>query len=487
MKRQMYITLIAIMAVTLSSSMATAQRSLLKQFEQEFVSLSEEIRPSVVEISVRVKHPERTDSQMEDMLKRFGIPQQPDGGGPSLPRRLPAATGTGFFYDAEGHIVTNNHVVANAEEVTVEMPDGTEVIAKVIGTDPDADIAVIKIDPEGQTFKPVKLADSDLLKVGQFAIAMGSARGQTGSISYGHISGLGREGLALPGNLRFQHFIQTDAAINLGNSGGPLCNVDGEVIGVNVAIVYDANSIGFAIPRNRVKKIVPQLILSGDVTRGWLGVSIQDITVAANRENIEVEDFLEANGLPDAEGTYVAGVTVGGPAELGGLKIDDIIRMVDGIKIGTTTDLINIVSDIEPGITVPLELWRNGKSMILDLEVGKFPGMSAARFGKAYLGMHVDELELSDDGLELLGVKESPTNFFVVEVVPGSPADIAGIKTGDIIQEVAHEEVGSLVEFKEAITENARPGKTLLLKVLQLRPDEESRKIYIKVPEDYKE
>ncbi len=490
MTKKIHIAFLALLITVFSTGIASAQRSLLKQFEQEFVSLSEEIRPSVVEISVQVKHSAEGDGRMQDMLKRFGFPG-PEGGeapnGRPMPRRLPAATGTGFFFDEAGHIVTNNHVVENAEEVTVEMPDGTQVPAEVVGTDPDADIAVIKIDPEGLSFQPVRLADSDKLKVGQFAIAMGSARGQTGSISYGHISGLGREGLALPGGLRFQHFIQTDAAINLGNSGGPLCNIDGEVIGINVAIVYDANSIGFAIPINRVKKIVPQLIASGGVTRGWLGVSIQDIPIVANQENIEVEDFTDANGLPDSDGSFVAGVTQDGPAERAGIRADDIIRKVNGVKIKASTNLINIVSDIEPGTVVPLDLWRDGKAVTLDVEVGKFPGMSAARFGRAYLGMHIADLDLGDDDLEKLGLEESPSNFFVVEVIPGSPADTAGIRPGDAILEIAHVEIGSLEDFKSAIAENARPGKTLLLKALQLQVDKEPRKIYLKVPEDYKE
>lgn len=483
----------AVMAIGLTVPDAVAQKSLLKQFEAEFVSLSEAISPSVVEISVKSSVRADSPGRLNDMFKFFGLPS-PNGGGeeedaPSRPPvRQPSATGTGFFIDAEGHIVTNNHVVDNAEEVTVQLTDGTEVSAEVVGQDPGADIAVLKVDPEDLNIIPVSLGSSSGLKVGQFAIAIGSARGQTGSVSYGHISGLHREGLQLPDeNLRFQEFIQTDAAINLGNSGGPLCNIDGEVIGVNVAIVYDANSIGFAIPIDRVKKIVPQLIADGGVTRGWLGVQItnlEDAVATLEEGPVPLEDFMDANGLSDSEGTYIREITVDGPAAEAGVQEEDIIQKVNDHKIVDTTDLINYVSDLEPGSTGTLDVWRDGKLVVLDISIGKFPGMLTAQFGRDYLGMHVRELrELSPEVLQELGVEEQPSDFYIVEVIAGSPAAEAGIRSEDIILDVAHEEVNSLEQFKTTLEENARPGKTLLMRVARL--GEEARKVYVKVPEDY--
>lgn len=485
--------IVALVAVGLCASPADAQKSLLKQFEDEFVALSDMVSPSVVEISVKSNVHESSSGRLNDMFKFFGLPS-PDGEEEPLPdaptpppSMRPSATGTGFIIDADGHIVTNNHVVENATEVTVRLPNGKELIAEVIGNDPGADIAVIKIDPAGQNIVPVHLGSSENLKVGQFAIAIGSARGQTGSVSYGHISGLHRENLDLPDrNLRFQQFIQTDAAINLGNSGGPLCNIDGEVIGVNVAIVYDANSIGFAIPIDRVKRIIPQLIADGGVTRGWLGISIWNVAQAAENEEggpVPLKDFIEAHGLTDSEGTYIRDVTVDGPAAAAGLQRDDIVLKVNDHKIVDTTDLINYVSDLEPGVLGTLDVWRNGKLEKLDITIGKFPGMMTAQYGRDYLGMHVTELQLRPEFMERLELDKQPSDFYVVEVVPGSPAEEAGIHSEDIVIEIAHQEVTTLEGFKSLLEEHARAGKTLFMRVTRL--GEEPRKVYLKVPEDY--
>lgn len=490
MKKMIRMMMVVVVLTALSMSNASAQKSLLKQFEDEFVALSETVSQSVVEISVKSIRRADTSGELDNRFRFFGLPS-PNGGeeedGEAPPPSLrPSATGTGFFVDSDGHIVTNNHVVENAEEITVELPDGTEVSGEIVGQDPGADIAVIKIDPEGVNVVPVVLGSSSGLKVGQFAIAIGSARGQTGSVSYGHISGLGRENLRLPPSLRFQQFIQTDAAINLGNSGGPLLNIDGEVIGVNVAIVYDANSIGFAIPIDRVKRVIPQLIADGGVTRGWLGVTITNVEGVAALEKVELEDFMDANGLTDSKGTYVRYVTVDGPAETAGVQEEDIIHRVNDHKIVDTTDLINFVSELEPGTDGTLDVWRNGKSVTIDIVIGKFPGIPTAKYGRDFLGMHLAKF----DDFERLQLRVPPsvyedqaTDFMIVEVIDGSPAAEAGIRVGDMIVEVAHNEVTTLAEFKESLEENARPGKTLLIRVSRM--EEETGKIYVKVPEDY--
>ena len=480
--------------MVLMMPVAYGQNSILKQLESEFVAISESVAPSVVEISVVTKPRPRSSvrdqpnsQELEELFRRFGVPM-PEGGEENLPNprsRPRAATGTGFFYNADGYIVTNNHVVENAEKITVQMWDGSEHEAKVVGLDPSADIAVVKIDTSSQEIEPVNLGTSHGLKVGQFAIAIGSARGQTGSISYGHISGLERENLTLPRNLRFQNFIQTDAAINLGNSGGPLCNIDGEVIGVNVAIVYDANSIGFAIPIDRVTKIVPQLIDSGAVSRGWLGVSIRDIEGTASDENVDLQDYIEANDLPDDKGTSVRAITNDGPAQAAGIQVDDVIREVDGMPILSSTDLINKVSDIAPGKETEMKVIRRGKLVALDITIGEFPGLLAAQFGKDVLGMYFSPFELSEEGLEALGFTEQPSDFIVAQVGEGSPAAEAGLRANDVISEVAHQVVKSKAEFMKVLKENVRPGKTLLLRVIQMVEGAEERKVYVKVPEDF--
>lgn len=475
-----------ICAVGLVQQSAHAQRSILKEFEDAFVKLSEEVRASVVEISAETSFSSGDMDRFRDLRRFFG-PQMPeDHPGPDgPPLQRPSATASGFVYDVLGHIVTNNHVVKDADRLTVTLPDGQEREAEVVGQDPDADIAVIKIDPEGLDLKPVRLGTSGNLKVGQFAIAMGSPSGLTGSFSYGHITALDREDLDLPLTLRFQKFIQTDAAINLGNSGGPLCNIDGEVIGVNVAIVGRANSLGFAIPIDRVKEVVPQLIEIGKFVRGWLGVSISSIEVAARNAKQEIEDYMDAYDLPHKLGTAIARLTPGGPAERAGLEEDDVIHELNGGVIEGSRDLIDSVSALEPGTVATLGIWRKGEAMELKVTIGEFPGLTPAEHGRAYFGMYVTALEISPRGLKLLGLDESPADFRVVEVEPDSPADKAGIKRNDAILEIAHKDTTTLEEFKQVLKKEGKPGKTLLMRVLQLEADAEPRKVYLKIPDDY--
>ncbi len=486
MKTMTGLTWIALIcAAGLIQQTAHAQRDILKEFENAFIELSEDVRPSVVEISAESSFSALDMDQFNDMRRFFDrrMPNDHPEPGPSLPR--PTATASGFIYDVLGHIVTNNHVVERAERLTVTLADGQEREAEVVGQDPDADLAVIKIDPEGLDLKPVRLGTSATLKVGQLAIAMGSPSGLTGSFSYGHVTGLGRESLQLPKTLRFQNFIQTDAAINLGNSGGPLCNINGEVIGVNVAIVFRANSIGFAIPIDRVKEVVPQLIAIGKFVRGWLGVRISDIEDAAQRAEQELEDYMDAYDLPDKLGTSIFRLTPGGPAERAGLQEDDVIRELNGGGVEDSTDLINSISALVPGTVATVGIWRKGKAMELKVTIGEFPGMTPAEFGPDYFGMYVTALEMTPQGLESLGVEEEPADFKVAEVKSGSPADKAGIKSNDLVLEIAHKETTTLDSFKQVMKEEGRPGKTLLMRVLRLRPGAEPRKVYLKIPDDY--
>ena len=504
------------------SASAFAASPLLKQFEDAFIELSDELRLSVVEISATEKGSEMDDLQqfnigpdtnprelqdlfrffrnspeenrqfnlgpdtdpqeIEDFLRRFrNSPEgnrQPEGN--RGPRRR-ASTGSGFIFDAQGHIVTNNHVVQGATTLEVTLYDGSTHEATVVGTDPSADLAVIRIDPEGLSLVPCKLGDSDKLKIGQFAVVMGSPNGLTGSISYGHISGLGREELRLPDrNLRFQDFIQTDAGINLGNSGGPLCNIDGEVIGVNIAIVYGANSIGFAIPVNRVKEIVPQLIANGKVVRGWLGVSIMNVDEEAEQQDQDLEDYLQAYNLPDARGAFVVVATPDGPANKAGLVPDDVIRKIDGIVVEDKIDLIARISALAPGSTVALEVWRAGKSKKLDVVLGEFTDMATARFGAALLGLRVSDIPAGV--VERLGM-DGVDGVMIMDVVQDSPAGKAGLRSGQVIIEIAHRKVEGKESFKELMRSHARGGETLLLRVL-VKPGTVERK-FLKVPEGF--
>jgi serine protease Do len=428
---------LATLALTLTcalwSGAAHARSEILREIEDAFVRLQEQVGPSVVNIETRGSMEDAPGGggrpEMEDLFRFFGVPEGDDG---QMPFRAPAprsqSTGSGFIYDAEGHIVTNNHVVEKADNITVRMNDGKEFPAKVVGRDPDTDLAVIKIEAD----RPLQVAvfgDSDELKVGMFAIALGSPRGFEGSLSFGHISALGREnlaGLAAQG-LRFQNLIQTDAAINLGNSGGPLVNIDGEVIGINIAIVWGANSLGFAIPVNTAKAIVPELIAKGKVSRGYLGVQIMDAS-----------EFAGSLGLPDDKGAFIKEVQPGTPAERAKLQTYDVIRKVNGKEIGNAQELVSTVSSIPPGEPAQLEIWR-------------------------------DE--------ELIEVSV----VLITEVEAGSGADEAGLVAGDVITEVGRETVESVEDFNEMLKQRGGPGKSVIVRFIRGNADNMT---VLEVPEE---
>ena len=487
----------AVMLLAFAASPAWARSPLLKEFEDAFIRLGEEVRPSVVEITATADL-DTAQETVNELFRFFGQPEGEEGEGddggeggeitperPAPPRldQAPTATGSGFIIDKEGHIITNNHVVAQAVELSVELWNGMERKAEVIGTDPDTDLALLKIEPDGLDLPTIELGDSDGLKVGQFAIAMGSPRGLTGSLSFGHISGLGREQLAIPDEkLRFQNFIQTDAAINLGNSGGPLCDIDGRAIGVNIAIVFNAQSIGFAIPINRVKEIVPQLKEHGRVVRGWLGVKIQNVDQAAFEKEVAVDDFVSAFKLPGTDGSFVSDVVPDGPAAKAGLKADDYIYRIDGKPVANTYDLISQISAFPPGTEIDLDIYREGERQSLTVTLGEFTTYETAQWGEAVLGMHV--LTLTPDLLRRNGLSEDFQGVPVVAVAEGSPAADAGIEAGDFILKVAHKSVNSREELFKLIGEEAEPGKALLVRIVR-PPSEDEESKFIKIPEDF--
>ena len=404
-----WLILSAALALCLGAAEAQAQDvSLLREIQDGFVQLHERLRPAVVNIDVQGKAEELDMTPfgpMEDLFRFFNVPMPQER--PRMQQPRPRGTGSGFIYDADGYIITNNHVVEDAERIVVRLHNGREFEAEVIGTDPETDIAVIKINAD-ETLYPLKLGDSDKVKVGEFAIAIGSPRGFEGSVSFGHISALGREGLrglAMQG-LTFQNLIQTDAAINLGNSGGPLCNIDGEVIGINTAIVFGANSIGFAIPINTAKQTVPVLISEGKVTRGYLGVSIDD---AKNYSDVE------SLGLPDENGAVVRQVQPGTPAEEAGLKTYDVVRKIDGYPVTTASEMVRKISSYAPGSKVTLEIWRDKKAVEVkvtlterDLLLGK------AGQEKSALGIKVRDL--TPGILERLGIGAETKGVVVTEI-----------------------------------------------------------------------
>lgn len=429
---------------------AGARSPILREIEDSFVRLHEEVRPSVVSIETEGSLSSEARESLRELHHFFGVPL-PEGG---PPRENPRSTGSGLIYDTEGHIVTNNHVIADAQRIEVLLWTGRRYDATVVGADPDTDLAVIRIETS-ETLTPARLGDSSTLKVGQFAIALGSPRGFDGSLSFGHISALGRNnlwGLQEQG-IRFQNLIQTDAAINLGNSGGPLCNIDGDVIGINIAIIWGANSIGFAIPVNEVKNIVPDLISDGKVRRGFLGVRIDDVG----------SDIAPVLGLPDEQGAVVEEVQPDTPAARDGIRVYDVIRKVNGEIVQDTSSLIRKISSMTPGDTVMIEVWRDDETVEIQTTLDEWRNAAETPMREApVLGMR---LQAVDPELRAkLGLAESDGGLFVSEVMPGSPADNAGISAGDRITELDREPVTSVEAFRKLVKERAGTNSSLLVR-----------------------
>jgi serine protease Do len=466
MKRMMHITIFTAACLLAAAPCVSQVNPVLKELEEAFVQLHEKISPSVVNVETTSKSDEK--GGMKDLFHFFGLPQRPDEAPFQMPR--PRGTGSGLIYDAEGHIITNNHVIEDADTITVRLWNGNEYKAEVKGSDPETDIAVLKIETEEALAVPA-LGDSDTLRAGQFAIAIGSARGFEGSVSFGHISALGRNdlwGLHAQG-LTFQDLIQTDAAINLGNSGGPLCNIEGEIIGINTAIIWGANSIGFAIPVNQIRETVPELITEGKVTRGYLGVAIKDAA----------DGYADALNLPDQKGAFVDHVQPGTPADKAGLHAYDIVRKVNGMVVEDAEDLKRKISAILPGETVVLEIWRDGSSTekTVQLEERNLARVQGVKSPEV-LGMKLRML--TPEIIEKLGLPAATRGVLIEEVKAGSPAEDARLLGGDVILEVAQKPVSTPEELHAIVKAEGQPGKSLLIRYR--RGDNEPVITVLKVP-----
>lgn len=420
-----------------------------------FADLAEKLSPSVVNIKVttveKVEGPGflgpegfGPGSPFGDFFKQFfgDMPQ-----GPHEFRQQGA--GSGFIISKDGLIVTNNHVVEGAKELTVTLANKEEYPAKVIGRDPKTDIALVKIQPKG-TLPVAALGDSDRLRVGDWVVAIGNPFGLSNTVTAGIVSAKGRVIGAGP----YDDFIQTDASINPGNSGGPLFNMQGEVVGINTAIIPNGQGIGFAVPVNMAKSLLPQLEAKGEVTRGYLGVQVQAIT----------PELAKSLNLKDTKGALVGGVTKGGPAEAAGVKQGDVIVGFDGKEIAEVHNLPPLVAATPVGKEVALMVLRDGKEQILKVKVGQMPGERAQASGpeeqaQGKWGLALRDLDART--AQRLGLNPGD-GVLVVAVQPGSAADRAGLRPGDVIQEVNRKKVTSV---KEAQAESQKDpnAQTLLL------------------------
>ena len=422
----------------------------------DFVALAKKVRPLVVNISTtqvsegrggqqEFGNPFGEDDPFNDFWKRFFGGPVPRG--PQRQRSL----GSGFIIDADGTILTNNHVVENAQKILVKLSDEQEYEAKVVGRDLKTDIAIIKVNTK-TALTAAGLGDSDTLEVGEWVMAIGNPFGLDSTVTSGIVSAKGRH----IGQGPYDNFIQTDASINPGNSGGPLINLRGEVVGINTAIFSRSGGnigIGFAIPINLVKELLPQLRGKGKVTRGYLGVLIQKVTP-------EIADSL---GMDRGRGALVANVSKDGPAEKAGVKVGDVIIEFDGKEIKDSGDLPIVVARTPVDRKVRMKVLRDKKELQLTVSVGELKDeeVVASAPEKGELGMTVQRL--TPQIAESLGL-EKAEGVVVSAVDPGSAADEAGIRRGDVILEVDRKPIRNIDEYKKSLA-GVRKGKGVLLLV----------------------
>ncbi len=413
-----------------------------------FSKLAEKAGPAVVNIrTVKTIHregpglrqfqrgPRGRENPFDDFFERFF--------GENMPRDFKQPSlGSGFIIDKEGYVVTNNHVIEDADQIKVKLDDDNEFDAEVVGRDPNTDLALLKIESK-KDLPVITMGDSDALKIGQWVVAIGSPFGLERTVTAGIVSAKGR----VIGSGPYDDFIQTDASINPGNSGGPLLNMKGEVVGINTAIIASGTGIGFAIPINMAEGIIAQLKSEGEVTRGWLGVAIQDLTT----------EMAEYYGLKDRKGVLVADVFEGDPADKAGIKAKDIIIEVNDEKIETSRQLTAMIAGLKVGETAKVEVFRNGKSKTFAVELARRNDEKlSARSGRP---KHEEEEELGIRVTDLTSEMAQRFNLgdtagvVVVGVASDSKGSEAGVRVGDIIKEINHQVIESVKDYSAAVQE----------------------------------
>ncbi|MEP6821584.1 MAG: trypsin-like peptidase domain-containing protein [Chthoniobacterales bacterium] len=442
---------------TVPPAAAETGKDVVHQLNNAFAKVFEVVAPSVVIIEVTKKKDENSGTTLDDFFLR----QRPDDETHRSPRDAEPqqSEGSGFIVRADGHILTNNHVVEGADQIDVKLKDGREFKAKLVGMDDKTDIAVIKID--ATDLPVVQLADSEAVRVGQFAFAIGAPFKLDYTFTYGVVSGKGRNKLISNGGYSISDYIQTDASINPGNSGGPLCDIDGKVIGMNTLINGLNRGLGFAIPSNLVNEIGQQLIAGHKIMRSWLGIRIE--TLGDNPSTSELVKGVE-------KGVVVVTIEADAPAYKSDLRPLDVITQVDGAPVASDTQLQREILKKKIGQNVELTVWRKGQTMKVPITTGELPG----EIGRASnvptpapqapedankFGLQVQELTKEMVARLKLDVKEG---VIVTDVADNSLASAQGIEREDVITEADNKPVKNVASFREALTK-ADPRKGILL------------------------
>lgn len=428
-----------------------------KDVPSSFADLAEKLMPSVVNISTTQtvttnKNPFPFQfppgSRLEDMFKEFGVPET----------RKAMALGSGFIIDAKGIVVTNNHVIKGAEDILVRVNGGKEYKVTIIGSDPLSDIAVLKMETKDK-FIPVKFGDSDKARIGDWVIAIGNPFGLGGTVTSGIISARNRSiGLS-----RYEDFIQTDASINQGNSGGPLFNMDGDVIGINTAILSPtgaSSGIGFAIPSNSAKRVIDQLIEFGETKRGWLGVRIQVVT----------KEIADAEKLDKPKGALVSSVAEGSPSDKAGILPGDIILEFKGTLINKMQELPLIVAQTDVGETVEVKVWRNSKELIKKITLGRLETSEDFKAEKKLekpktleiVGLKITVRALTNEDIQNRKLPSDTTGVVIIDIENDSPVNYLNIN--NIIIEAQKKKIKTIGDLQKIVkTALTSSEKTILV------------------------
>lgn len=427
----------------------------LRSLGKAFASIADKASPAVVAVKsereVTVTSPfEGFDPFRDDFFDFFNRRWAPEQRQPQR-RQRQTAKGSGFVVSADGYIMTNNHVVQDAVGVEVVMLDERRFKAEVVGTDPESDLAILKIDADNLPY--LQFADSDKLEVGEWVLAIGNPFGLSHTVTAGIISATGRTGVGIS---TYEDFIQTDAAINFGNSGGPLITLNGKVVGINSAIVGRGGNIGigFAIPINMAKNVYAQIKETGEVVRGFLGVLPQDVTA----------DMAEMFDLEEGKGVIIAEVTPGSAADKAGLRHNDVVLQLNGRTVTSASEFRNMVAAYPPGEEIRLNIWRDGDTKTVEVTLDKRPSR------QELLGRETGDVpetglivqNLTDELAAQLGY-EDETGVLVTQVEPGSPAGRANMTPGMLIKEVNRRPVANVSQFQETMRRAKGKGKALLL------------------------